>query len=65
MSKDEKKKMTIEHYFCDSCKKEIKMYREMNKVKMELNERTIFLDLCDSCYEKLWNFIKKDLNYDI
>lgn len=56
--------MTIEHYYCDCCKKQVMMYRDLNKVKMDLKGRTICLDLCDSCYEKLWNFIEKDLNYD-
>lgn len=57
--------MTIEHYYCDSCKKEIKNYKEINKVKITLNTTNAILDLCDDCYEKIWNFVKKDLNYDI
>lgn len=56
--------MTIEHYYCDSCKKQIKMFNEINKVKITLNTMNANLDLCDECYEKCWNFVKKDLNYD-
>ena len=57
--------MTIEHYYCDRCKKEIKRFNEINKVKITLNTTNANLDLCDDCYEKIWNFLKKDLNYDI
>lgn len=57
--------MTIEHYYCDNCRKEIKNYKGINKVKIILNTMNAILDLCDNCYEKFWNFLKKDLNYDI
>ena len=55
-----------EHIICDKCKSEIESSENVRAVKGRIvleysNEEThtTFLDLCENCYNKVIEFIKK------
>lgn len=57
--KERRKRMRTEHYYCDSCKKELDTLNDWNKAVIKINGMPdIELDLCNDCCYKFMKYIE-------